>query len=219
VEENMNSSSPMITAVRTGETDRIRALLSQDPTLASAADEQGVSVIMLALYHRQSEALELLLSANPELNLFEAAAAGQTVRLTQLLDNPAQATSYSADGFTALHLACFFARESAASLLIDRGADVAAVSRNAMKVMPLHSAVTTKNVAIVRALLEHGAPLNARQQQGWTSLHEAAQNGDPAMVKLLLDHGADRLLANDDGTTALDLAKKSGNSEVIRLLE
>jgi uncharacterized protein len=61
--------------------------------------------------------------------------------------------------------------------------------------------------------------LNARQQQGWTSLHEAAQNGDPAMVKLLLDHGADRLLANDDGTTALDLAKKSGNSEVIRLLE
>jgi uncharacterized protein len=216
----MNTSADMLTAVRTGDAARVRGLLSQDPSLAGATDEHGVSAIMIAMYHRQSQALEVLLSAKPELNLFEAAAAGHTARMARLLEtDPALASQYSADGFTALHLASFFAQEPAATLLMERGAEVASLSKNAMNVMPLHSAVTGRGVAIVRALLEHGAPVNARQQKGWTPLHAAAQNGDVAMIELLLQHGADPHLANDDGITAVDLANKSGNVEAARLLE
>ena len=43
-----------------------------------------------------------------------------------------------------------------------------------MKVMPLHSAVTGGSLAIVRALLDHRAPVNARQQwvgRRFTLLH------------------------------------------------
>jgi uncharacterized protein len=216
----MDNSSAILAAVRVGDTAGLRGLLSQDPSLASATDERGLSAIMIAMYHRQSQALELLLAAKPELNLFEAAAAGRTDRIAHLLQtDPALASQYSPDGFTALHLASFFAHEPVATLLIEGGADVTAVAKNPMKVMPLHSAVTGRNLAIVRALLEHGAPVNARQQQGWTPLHAAAQSGDVAMIELLLQYGADPRLANDDATTAVELAKKSGNADAVRLLK
>lgn len=215
----MDNSTAVISAVKKGDVAQLRSLLVQDPSLASTADEQGVSAIMLALYHRQPEALKLLLASGPDLNIFEATSTGSLERLTQLLDrHPALISGRSPDGFTALHFAAFFSQENAANVLLQRGADVSAVASNATKVMPLHSAVTGRNLAVVRALLEHGAPVNARQQMGWTPLHAAAQNGDLSVVELLLQRGADRAAANDDGVTALDLARKSGNPELVKLL-
>ena len=215
----MENSAAVIVAVQSGDAASLATQLAQDPAAASAANEQGVSAIMLALYHRKTDILQILLSANPSLDIFEATATGNNQRLAQLLDaNPALLTSWSADGFTALHFASFFAREPAANLLLERGADPAVVARNPMQVMPLHSAVTGRSLPIVHELLKRGAPPNARQQAGWTPLHAAAQNGDPAMVRLLLDHGADRTLANDEGVTAFDIAKKNGFAEIVQLL-
>ena len=97
----------------------------------------------------------------------------------------------SKDGFTALHFACFSASPKSARLLLTAGAAANAVAANPMKVMPLHSAASARNVEAARLLLEHGAPPNARQQGGWAPIHAAAQNGDRAMVELLLHHGAD----------------------------
>ncbi|HEY7098731.1 MAG TPA: ankyrin repeat domain-containing protein [Terriglobales bacterium] len=215
----MDDRSRIIAAVQSGKADELRALLAKDPSLAAAANEQGVSAIMLALYHHQAEALKLLAAVHPDLNLFESAATGDVSRLRLLLDeSPASISSYSADGFTALHFACFFAREAAAVLLLERGADVAAVAQNSMRVMPLHSAAAARNVAVVRALLDHGAPANARQQGGWTSLHAAAQHGDREIAELLLKHGADRKLMNDEGITASALAEKNGHKALAELL-
>lgn len=215
----MNNRAATFAAIQAGEAEKLRTLLAQDAALASATNEQGVSAIMIALYYRQAESLKVLMAAKPELDLFEATSTGNTTRIAQLLDgNPGQLSSHSADGFTALHFASFFAQEAAANLLLERGADVAAVATNATRVMPLHSAATGGNVAIVRALLEHGAPPNARQQLGWTPLHAAAQSGDRPMVEVLLQHGADRTLANDDGVTAVEMARKSKNPSLTELL-
>jgi uncharacterized protein len=73
-------------------------------------------------------------------------------------------------------------------------------------------------VEAARHLLEHGAPVNARQQGGWVPLHAAAQNGDRAMVELLLRHGADVTLANDEGKTAAMIARDKGHTDVAGLL-
>src|SRR5437667_10043215 len=106
----MSIQDEMISAVQSGNAARIRELLVQDASLASARDAQGVSAIMHALYRRQSEALKLLLGQNPSLNIFEAASTGRCDRLTELLnDDPSLARQFSCDGFTALHLACYFA--------------------------------------------------------------------------------------------------------------
>jgi ankyrin repeat protein len=216
----MDVRSDLIAAVQAGDLERLRTLLAQDPSLASARDPNGVSAIMHTLYRRRKDMLDLLLAARPELDIFEATGLGCSERVAELLRrDPSLAAAWSADGFTPLHFASFFGQEAIAILLLQHGADAAAQAKNPMKVMPLHSAAAAHNLAMVRALLEHGAPPNARQQQGWTAIHEAAQNGNKPIVEVLLKHGADRSPANDDGATPIDLATRNGHTEIVKLLQ
>lgn len=216
----MPQPGEVIQAVQKGDMESLRAMLAESQGLATARDANGVSAVMHALYRGRRDMAELLLAAHPGPDIFEATGAGNLVQVTELLGaDPGLAKSWSADGFTALHFAAFFGQEQVAEILLQYGADPATQARNPMKVMPLHSAAAAHKVGIVRSLLEHGAPANARQEQGWTALHEAAQNGDRAMVEILLKHGADPSLANDAGTKAIDLATTKGHAEVAKLLQ
>src|SRR5438445_10156727 len=107
---NMDAQAEMISAVQSGNAARIGELLGQDTSLAWARDSHGVSAIMHALYRRQPEALTLLLEHNPALDIFEAAATGKGERIDMLVqEDPSLVNAFSADGFTALHFACYFA--------------------------------------------------------------------------------------------------------------
>jgi ankyrin repeat protein len=216
----MNAQAEVIEAIKGGDKDKLAALLAKDPALASARDEKGVSAIMTALYHRRTHLLEQLLKVNPSLDIFEATAVGRTDRVAELLRGDAElAKNWSADGFTALHFACFFGQDATGKLLLELGANAAAEARNPTKVMPLHSAASARNLAMATALLEHGVPVNARQAMGWTPIHAAAQNGDKAITEFLLKHGADPTMKNDEGISAVDLARKGGHAEILALFE
>jgi ankyrin repeat protein len=216
----MKATTEFFAAIQAGEDAKLQKLLADDPQLASARDPHGISAIMRALYSRHPELLQSLLAAHPELDVFDAAAVGRSERLSELLRrDPLQARSWSADGFTALHFACFFGQDATGLLLLEHGADPSAVARNPMKVMPLHSAASARNLVLARALLEHGAPVDARQAMGWIPIHAAAQNGDLAMAELLLRYKADPRLTNDEGVSAFELARKAGHTELVALLE
>ena len=152
--------------------------------------------------------MEVLLEANPPLDVFDAAAVGRTRGLEELLDGEEElARSWSPDGFTPLHYAAFFGEEDAARILLERGAEVGPVARNAtLHVTPLHSAAAGKHPGVVKLLLEHGADPNAAQDGGFTPLHSAAKNDDRESVEALLEAGADPALASDEGKTAAELA-------------
>ncbi|MGA1490049.1 MAG: ankyrin repeat domain-containing protein, partial [Planctomycetota bacterium] len=63
---------------------------------------------------------------------------------------------------------------------------------------------------IVQLLLDKGAALDARSNNGWTPLMwAAALSITPEIVQLLLDKGANALLKNEAGERAIDLAKKN----------
>lgn len=214
----MPSQSDMIAAVQSGDLEKIKSLLRDDPSLASAKDSTGVSARMHALYRRRQDIADLLCEGR-DLDLFEAAALGESDRVSDILKQDGNAAKrWSADGFTSLHLAAFFNRPEVVRDLIRHGADVAAVARNPMKVMPLHSAAAAHSREIVRLLVENGAPPNAQQEGGWTPLHEAAQIGDQEMVSALLEYGADPQLRSKNGKTAIDMAEEKGHREIVQLL-
>jgi ankyrin repeat protein len=214
------TGTDLIAAIKGNDIARAKELLRANPALANERDENGVSAIMNARYRGQAELVELLVTSGVALDAFEATTLGNTVQLAQLLDrDPKQVNGWSPDGFTPLHLACFFGQEQVARMLLDRGADPTAVAQNPMRVQPLHSAAAGRQLGIVRMLLERGATVNARQHLGWTALHEAANQGNREMAETLLRHGADPSLGNDDGKTSSDVAADRGHTELARLFE
>jgi ankyrin repeat protein len=154
-----------------------------------------LSPLMQALYEGKTEEARAIADARSDLDVFEAAAIGNTDRLSALLDDdPSLVNAWSEDGFTALHFAAFFGHPAAAKLLAERGADLEARSTNeqfALDARPLHSATAAGQREVCEVLLDAGADVNAVQHGRYTPLLEARQNGDEELAQLLLERGAD----------------------------
>jgi uncharacterized protein len=158
--------------------------------------------LLEALYRGQQDKVDELLADDPQLTVHEAAALGHTERLRQLLDeDPARANEFGDDGFHPLGLACFFGHVDAARLLLERGADVNALSRNEhIRTAAIHAASAVEGKGedlryeLVKLALDHGADPNLRQgggDQGFRAIDAARQNGDKRVEELLLAHGAE----------------------------
>ena len=213
-------SQTFLDAATAGDISTVRAMLHDDPSLARAKDENGVSVIMKATYYGKRDVVAALLESGVELDIFEAAATGRTARLRDLIaDDPSLANIYSPDGFTPLGFAVFFSQPAIVKALLDAGADVNLPSRETMKVTPLASAAAAKQTDIARVLIANGANVNARAASGQIPLHEASANGNLELVKLLIDSGANVNAKTDDGKTPLDFAIEYKRDDVVDLLK
>jgi ankyrin repeat protein len=213
-------SQQFFDAIRAGDRGQVEALLNGDPGLLRARDAQGLGAFTAAKYSGRAEIAALLLERGVELDVFAACLAGAQDRVLELVsEQPELLKSYSHDGWTPLHLACFFGNAGLVEALIERGADVNARSQNGMHNTPLHAAAAGRNREAVRILLEHGAGVNTPQEGGWTALHAAAQNGDADMLRLLIAGGADVKLRAANQQNAMDLALGKGHQTVVELLD
>lgn len=86
--------------------------------------------------------------------------------------------------------------------LLERGADIEARDSRHGKTA-LIWASETGSPAAVKALLDHGAHVNAQDSQGLSSLRYAAANARTETVRLLLEKGADPSLPDRFGTNPL----------------
>ena len=209
--------------VRAGDLAAVDAALRRDPALARLRDDNGVSVVCLAVYASEDAVAERIARLRDDLDIFEASTLGDARAVAELADrDPALVDAYSPDGFHPLGYACFFGRLTVAEALLARGAQLEAPARNPMRVRPLHSAVAQADadlaLRLAQRLLEAGASPNVVQQGGFTPLHEASLRGHAEMVAVLLQQGADAAARNTDGRTAADLARDRGASDVLSLL-
>jgi ankyrin repeat protein len=236
------------TACHTGDIDRVREILRQDPTLANTlGDHEG--------YY---------LGAGAPLS--NAAAAGRMDIVQLLLDHGADPNlpeeQYAPKG-KALYSAVYHGHFEIAKLLLDHGAfpnppaessgDALWVSRewrpdkrmeelllsygarphpesprdhwssgdhNWLRISPLHEAARDGDVRKARKLLDAGAGLTARDDHiRSTPLAWAAKFGQVKMVKFLLRRGAPKSLPDDPPwATPRAWAEKRGHEKIVRLL-
>jgi uncharacterized protein len=160
-----------------------------------------MSELLRALYQGDRAGAAALLAENPELTIFEAAAAGRTERVRELLrDDSSLANTFGDDGFHPLGLACFFGYVDTARVLLEHGADVNALSRNdRIQTAAIHAAAASNEEGtdeatryeLVELVLDHGADPNLPQGGGFRAIDAARQNGDARVERLLRERGAD----------------------------
>src|SRR6185295_10571406 len=79
-------SQEFIDAATQGDVAKVNEMLQADPSLAQSRDEKGVSVVLKATYYGKRDVVEALLESGVQLNIFEAAATGQTDRVRTLIE-------------------------------------------------------------------------------------------------------------------------------------
>ncbi|MDP9382843.1 MAG: ankyrin repeat domain-containing protein [Chloroflexota bacterium] len=211
-------SQALMDAMQANDVATLRSIIARQPHLVNFRDDQGDSPVLRAIYYGAHDAAQLLISEGAQLNVHEAAAVGDVVRVQDALSaDPTALNSLSHDGWTPLHLASFFAHEDVARLLISRGADIHVVSTNRMENLPIHAAAANGKTAVVWLLLDHGADVNSRSR-GWSPLDLAVENGNEELVALLLSRGADANARSGDGQSPLSRAAGNGNDGISDLL-
>ena len=206
-------------AIQAGDAGKVKALLDSNASLATAKNEKGQSALLMAVYSGRKEIRDLLLARGFELELDEAAAAGQLERVKQIVgQNPELAKSYSPDGFPVFALPAVFGHLEVAEYLLGKGADVNAAATNGTGYNALTGAVASGHTAIVGCLLENGADPNYRYGAGYSPLLTAAANGHLGIVSILLASSADLHAKTSDGKTALSFAQERGHAEVSEFL-
>jgi len=213
----MPEVDPIFAAISANDKDKVAQIIAANTAAGHIRNPAGVSALLQALYQNRSEIVAVLRSAAGELDIFEAAALGDAAQIHQLLAADSQRVNgFSSDGFSPLHLACFFGQLEAAQVLVQAGADVNAVSTSRIGV--IHSAAASRNAALLKLVLLAGANPNAQQQGGYTALHEAAMHNSVERAEVLLAAGADPNIRSEAGLTAAEMAKNEGGKDVLELL-
>ena len=82
----------------------------------------------------------------------------------------------------------------------------------------MHQAVETQSAHSLAALIELGADVNIKNNQGETPLHQAVKERELNMVKVLADAGVDVNVKNSRGATPLLMALADDNPAMVKEL-
>ncbi|WP_239649370.1 ankyrin repeat domain-containing protein, partial [Brachyspira hyodysenteriae] len=83
---------------------------------------------------------------------------------------------------------------------------------------PLMIASSYGHYDIAKALIDNGALVNLRADDGFNALMEAVRTDNIGMAKLLIEHGSDINIKNKDGKNMIMIACEKGNEEMFNLL-
>ena len=120
-------------------------------------------------------------------------------------------------GWTPLHVAAGF-KDPDAMAALDGALSPPPPPGVARYYSPFYGTETigsNENPAVIAALLQAGADLEARTDRGWTPLHAAAGFKDPAVIAALLKAGADLEVRTDEGLSPLHVATSWNDNPAI----
>ena len=240
------SYHPLHVAIRCGRTELVSYLINNgakvdntyetwrvetDPESMLEAEkhksrEVGSTALMLAALLGRGEIVGLLLKqrANPNAKgnrgwsaLHYAAYEGNLQCLRTLVQENAIINTVDHKGFTPIAVSAHRVHSDCVEYLAVHGADleIAATKTNTT---PLMLAAQDGGTACLRILLERGASMERRNNDGCTALAFAAQEGHANCVESLANQGADVETQDVKGWTPLHFAAWDGQLECLKIL-
>ena len=227
-------------AVLSSDVPRIRFLLDHGADI-NKLDAQGFAPLHTAASGGNAATIALLLERNADPNgrdsdgwtpLLHAVFRNRVAALRLLISGGADIEATAPGGYGALALAVEEAKFDAANALVDAGAavDRAVGPEQLTPLMVIASQLpsgrrivqitqTVGPIDIARALIGHGARVNAASTLGVTALMIAAARDNAPMIGLLVQSGADLSAKSANGQTALDIAERNDNDTAVRLIK
>jgi uncharacterized protein len=215
----------LFSLIEQGNLQAVGDVLKVNPSLAFSSNKDGVSPVLFAVYCGRvdlARTIAALRGTAPD--LFESAALGDAKAIHMSLNrSPELIDKISKDGFSLAHLAAFFGHCDLLALLLEKGANPNAVSRNDLHLHVVNSAAAQRDHAkalrSVGLLLLAGADANAAQKGGYTVAHSAAAAGNLELLSLLRKQKAALDRKTDDGKTPLDIARERNQPAAIAFLQ
>lgn len=183
-----------IQAIKAGNDAKLRALLAEFKQFIDSQDQDGNTLLKIAVLNSQANIVKTL------------------------LDEGADVNAPDSTGTICLLTAVDIGNKDVVRLLVDRGSYLN--GRNDNYETPLSLAVAKKNADVVSILLDKHANVNITDSFGNSPLHVAVANGDLQICKLILEKGKDVELdlQNVEGYTPFMLALINSHEEIATLL-
>lgn len=214
--------TPLHVAVIEQQTEVVTDLINQGSVNIDAEDYDDKTPMEFAIQSGNVEIVKLLLEASAHVfssGLSTAVESQNIVILKLFLDKIGNSTfDYSKGHRSPLEIAVSLGNSDIVKHLLD---NIDHVKSEFDEKYILHKAVQTRNINIVKLLLEAGANVNTVNKAGNSPLHFALDANNLDIFQLLLNFGANINAKNIDNITPLHLAVKlsNGKDDYIKLIE
>ena len=237
--EGADPQQELSNALVANDHDRIMFLVGKGADV-NKPDSNGWTPLTSAARQRHDKTIDLLveLGADPNKHdgngitpLAAALMRDHVPSIKALINHGANLEEPGQDDFRPLALALAEKKYEAAKALMEGGADVSISSGNdgltplmivAAQTGPAEGSIflpgSTRPTDIAKALVNEGADVDAKADNGMTALMIAAANNSAPMIGLLMDAGADPTVKNAQGQTAEDVANLNDNQEAAQAI-
>lgn len=151
--------------------------------------------------------------------LMKAVQKNDVAAVKSLIAQGVNVDELDANGDAPLVMAAYKGHTEIVQLLLDAGADVAAVDPS-MKATALHAAAYAGRAQAAALLIEFGIDIDRQgPRNGYTALHDAIWQNHIETARVLIDAGANLDLQSHDGQSPLEFARSRGQSEIAAMIE
>ena len=123
-------------------------------------------------------------------------------------------------GNAPLHTACESSAE-AVEILLNCNEKIDINKKNKNGFAPIHFAVLDINTEALKILIDRGANINIKEDNGntplWLAVMHNDENDQTGIIKLLLDNGADPQIKNNHGNSLYKALAMPKNKDIVKL--
>ena len=217
----------LILAANFGHTETVRYLVALPEVDVNHRGSGGDTALYIASHKVFADVVELLIDAGADIEvtddkgrspLHTACLNGNIAVVKMLVKAGAEVRATDNEGSTCLHIASYYGRTETLRYIAGLpGVDVNHADENGMTA--LHWEGKKKgHPAVVQALVDAGADLEAKNSLGRSPLLVACESRKIAIVKLLVKAGAEVRTTDSVGNTCLMLASYFGHTEIMSYL-
>ena len=209
-----------------GHTDTVRYLLCLPEVDLNHQDSDNYTALHVAVNEKHGDVVQVLIGAGADIEtrndkggspLHTASISGELTTVKMLVEAGADVRATTAQRDTCLTLAAYLGHTDTVRYLVSLP-EVDLNHQDSGNCTVLHIAVQQEHADVVQVLIDAGADIEAKDDEGHSPLHLASISGELTTVKVLVKAGADVRATDACGNTCLILAAHHGHTETVRYL-